>query len=145
MSVASEDVRQQPLNEANLQFIHDQDRVIWTVDRFRLGDPSCTLHRYVRDGGNPATGVEGTQVDQLNTDYECTFKDYSEHRIVNSGGDIQREDQEVVIYYFEPELSDVVELPKDSGRMWQIIKRTYHEPSGRCSIQARPLNARRDP
>jgi len=128
-----------PINQHHVDYIHEVDRhVIWETDRLRLGNPTLTVHRYTRTNDVPYAGSEGTVDDVRIGTFPCTFMDFTEFKIANSGGLIQSKDQLVVIYDHDPEETDIIEMVSESGNLWSIVKKTFHTPSGRCELHLRP-------
>lgn len=128
-----------PINQFHVDYINEVDRhVIWETDRLRLGNPFLTVHRYTRSGDVPYAGYEGTVTDEVIRTLPCTFMDFTEFKIANSGGLIQSKDQLVVIYDHDPEETDIIEMESGSGNLWSIQRKTYHKPSGRCELHLRP-------
>jgi len=128
-----------PINQFHVDFIHEVDqKVIWATDRLRLDHPFLTIHRTTRTDSIPHAAHEGTVTEDTLGPFPCTFMDYTEHKIMNSGGLIQSTDQLVVIYDFDPEDTDIIQMEVNSGNYWSIQRKTYHKPSGRCELQLRP-------
>lgn len=125
-----------PIVNEHLDYTISVWRTIWESGWKKLRKPTLTVHRYVAEDADPSAGYKGTEVDTENSVHNCVFGDYKEFLVANSDGLIQRRDQKVIIWDFEPERTDILEMPSGSGNLWAVVEKEYRE--GRCILQLRP-------
>lgn len=88
-----------PFNEKDRDDFNAMERLTWQADRAVVNFPVCSIYREVFAGNSAISGVAGTRtLTQLFASLDCYYEPVSEFRIAQSGGMIQPQSVDVVLY-----------------------------------------------